>query len=736
MVVGKIKAGQVGSLAASVALALAMSGVVTPTPGLADTCANEVVRDAQTTTFLPECRAYELVSPPGATVYLNPNGGVEGARAAAASTSSGSAIGWFSYYPPPGFDSDGMQLVSLRTGSGWSTQEAIPQQSTNSGALLGCGGYVYLSSELTKGILADGQRSIGAEQGAQQLCGRNEPSLVEGEPEGFQNLFVHEIGRAAYSLVNVTPGGVVPSDAHLQAFATDFSRVVFSESARLTDDAPSGEVLYEWGEGSVHLVSVLPDGEPVPGRLVDGQSSVVVLSFAPFMHGVSSDGSRVFFEAEGNLYLRENADQAQSTLGPKDECLEQKKACTLKIDTSVAGGVGGGGGFVAANEDGTTVFFTDGGVAKLTADTVATSGPNLYEFDVSTGQLTDLTPSTQVDVRGFVGFGEETGNAERLYVVAKGVLSGANVEGQAPQAGANNLYEIVPGQSPVFVATLAAADAGDWQNEFRQAEASPNGRYLAFGSVAQLTGYDNSDVNTSAPDSELFLFDAQTGRVSCVSCAATEPPTGPSGISTTEESNALAESPGYLRRNVRDDGRVLFNSMSSLVRSDINGQSDVYEYENGQDHLISSGTSIAGSYFYEASGKNRETGQEGEDVFFASSQRLVDGDTGNGPVLYDARVNGGFVAAPTERAPCDENCRNGAQESSPPATPASLAFSGEGNPLPAASPPPPKIKKIKPGPCKKKFIRRRGKCVEKKVSSGSKAGRAKGTANGRRSRHA
>src|SRR6202007_490442 len=113
----------------------------------------------------------------------------------------------------------------------------------------------------------------------------------------------------------------------------------------------------EWVDGNVHLVSVLPNGAPVSGRLVDSQSTGTTdLSFAPFLHGVSSDGSRVFFEAEGNLYLRTNAEQEQSVLGAKDECLEQEKACTLEVDVSDAGGVGGGGRFVAATEDGTSVF--------------------------------------------------------------------------------------------------------------------------------------------------------------------------------------------------------------------------------------------------------------------------------------------------------------------------------------------------------------------------------------------
>jgi hypothetical protein len=39
----------------------------------AEPCSNEAVRAEQPSSFLPECRAYELVSPPGATTYLAPD---------------------------------------------------------------------------------------------------------------------------------------------------------------------------------------------------------------------------------------------------------------------------------------------------------------------------------------------------------------------------------------------------------------------------------------------------------------------------------------------------------------------------------------------------------------------------------------------------------------------------------------------------------------------------------------
>ena len=47
---------------------------------------------------------------------------------------------------------------------------------------------------------------------------------------------------------------------------------------------------------------------------------------------------------------------------------------------------------------------------------------------------------------------------------------------------------------------------------------------------------------------------------------------------------------------------------------------DVYEYENGQPRLLSSGTSDSDSMFFDAT-------PSGSDVFFATSEQLVPQDT-------------------------------------------------------------------------------------------------------------
>ena len=91
---------------------------------------------------------------------------------------------------------------------------------------------------------------------------------MSGEPVGYENLLVRDNATGAYQLVNVTPPGVTPADAHFQAASADLSHVIFTETSPLAEGARYGvENLYEWDEGALRLVSVLPDGTAVPGSL-------------------------------------------------------------------------------------------------------------------------------------------------------------------------------------------------------------------------------------------------------------------------------------------------------------------------------------------------------------------------------------------------------------------------------------------------------------------------------------
>ena len=122
------------------------------------------------------------------------------------------------------------------------------------------------------------------------------------------------------------------------------------------------------------------------------------------------------------------------------------------------------------------------------------------------------------------------------------------------------------------------------------------------------------------------------------------------------------------RHVLTDAGQVFFETNEALVPSDTNGERDVYEYEGGGAHLISSGTSSFESTLEDVS-------ESGNDVFFRSNQQLVPQDNQEGQIVtYDARVDGGF-AEPSSPPACTtaDACRT-------PVPPAALDLRGAGEP--------------------------------------------------------
>jgi hypothetical protein len=539
----------------------------------------------------------------------------------------------------------------------------------------------------------------------EQECGNDEPRLVPGESSHFRNLFLHDDLDGSDQLVNLTPADVVwpaPEEENQHywpssflAGSDDLSHIVFEEELKLTPDAPvgfrGGDELYEWTGGQVKLVSVLPDGTPVHGSLAgatrnyaaeSGLTADEAVNVAQFRHAVSSSGSRILFEAEGALYLREDGDR------------------TIQVDRSTGPDPSGGGRFMAASANGARVFFTD--TRRLTPDSTAEEGnPDLYEFEAESDQLTDLTvdPSAPADVIGVAGASED---GSYLYFVALGALTGqVNSHADSAVSGEPNLYLLHDGVTR-FVATLSQfGDECDWTQNAScgggelgaglTSRVSESGVFLGFNSVRSLTGYDNTDANTSEPDIEIYLYDAETDQLSCASC-------DPSGARPTAgaairwPSVPLPENlnNAYPQHNVSEAGEVFFESGEALVPQDGNGRRDVYAYEGGRLHLISTGTSEAGSHFLDAT-------PDGSDVFFSTDQRLLPRDTDGLNDYYDARVDGGFPEPGAPPPACTgEPCRGPATIVSGSASPGSALLVGPGN--------------RSAGKCPKGGKRRRRKC--------------------------
>lgn len=665
----------------------------------ADSCANAEFRKG-TSAQLPDCRAYEQATPvykgeqdapllsPAGSIY-DPGVSADGDRAA-----------YFSQGAFAGSPSPNTHYVATRGVSNWSSQGVLPKQSVITGIACIQGAVAY-AQDLSRVLIVD-----GAAQGFFG-CGADDPPLVPGEPEGVANLFVRDTDTGTYQLVTPHPvSGNSNDSVFFKGASPDLSHIVFEARMMLTPDAVSGKMLYAWSDGVVHLIGQIPTG---PATSCSGTACTTIARAGlggpregagsgvfRVARAVSADGTRIFFHAKPaggveSLYLR---------VGDT----------TTQIDVAQGGsGPSGGGKFMTATADGSSVFFT--AESKLTADSTATAGhPDLYRYDVETGDLSDLTVDTAdvngADVRGVVGASED---GSYLYYVANGVLAGnANSQGDVASPGdctgasttraleTCNLYVRHDG-STTFIATLAGTDLMVWgintngpQGSPWQSRVTPDGQHLAFNSTRSLTGYDSTPVDPTAcidsdadpsPCSEVFVYDVESSQLQCASCNPSgAAPLGPSRIDGDKPSAVFFNGPRSgnfsLPRNLSGHGsRVFFNSRDSLVLEDTNARQDVYAWENGQVHLISTGRHVDDSAFFGAS-------TDGDSAFFITREQLVPQDTDGLFDLYDARVGGGLASQhqPPPPPPCTGDACKGQPTAPPSERPkGSSEYSGPGN---------------------------------------------------------
>jgi hypothetical protein len=346
-------------------------------------------------------------------------------------------------------------------------------------------------------------------------------------------------------------------------------------------------------------------------------------------------------------------------------------------------------------------------------------GNDLYQFDVQSGHLTDLTPDPGdedgAEVKGILGTSED---GSYVYFAADGVLTGAEENGNQETAspgncsaaidgggfysgsGRCNLYLAHEGQVS-FIARLDAGrgDGADWEPRGEISAANPaientarvstDGRTLLFLASEPLTA--NDSVN-----SELYRYRFGSG-IDCVSCNPSgERVDGRVHLQSLKPTFGITPPPlppAIRTRNLSaNGGRVFFETVDRLVVSDTNGLNNVYEWEapgsgsceegapaystlNGGCLYLLSGEGTEPSYFADASAS-------GNDVFFFTHSALVPQDQDQIQDVYDASVGGGLSSQhPVIPPSCaGDGCR-GAFSSPPNQAGAGTAvFSGPGNP--------------------------------------------------------
>jgi hypothetical protein len=777
---------------------MAGGGLSSAAPGVAaqgEACPNEAVRGESAlnpetrlpvSMRLPDCRGYELVSPPYTEGFA-----VTGVGAISA---DGSQMIAGSFGAFAGSESDPLSINELtsggsvyeftREGSGWTASSLDPSAGRFTGGQMLAG----VSSDLTKTLWAAREPSesiyardlyVREADGSVVKVGPMVPPSVSGPPAGY-------VGEA--------PGGL-----YIVGASRDLSRVLFTAQVPGTDGQsflwpgdttsyPDAYTLYEYtGTGNSHpdLVGVNDEGALISrcGTWLGGEGES-----GDKYNAVSSGGEKVFFTPQASVVV-ENFRGEQEVLcsGPQvkevyaridgsatvdisEPTVAQCSACNTSVKSPAA--------FAGASEDGSKVFFLGG---ELLA---GATGSNLYEYDFENPegskivQVSRGAPGHESPEPGVDGVARVSGDGTHVYFVARGVLTGANEDGKgkSPTEGEPNLYvferdRAYPLGRTAFVATLAEGDARDWGSfNTGLVQATPDGRFLVFQSEApNLTPDDTSTVP------QIFEYDALQEKLVRVSVGQ-KAPGGYECLITKkveegyncdgnaeEESDRpeLPETRAGLTAVSSDGSYVFFDSADGLTPGALDNQlvneyerqhvyaKNVYEYHSS---VASEGGSIVdGNVSLISDGRDRTlhnvvasgvqlygADASGRDLFFSSGDSLVAQDTDTQVGVYDARVDGGFPA-PVSPVGCEgEACQGTPPSPLSFGSPASSSMTGGGNlPPPVESKSAPKPRSLTRAQklakalqaCRGKPKRRRAACeaqAERQYGSKAKAKKSDG----------
>jgi hypothetical protein len=683
------------------------------------TCPNAHVRQQTKSSYLPDCRAYELVSPesaggvqlfPGSLIWEGGNQNEYLERSNFASTNSGFAsspprftfwggLGQITGLPAPNSEQD--MYMSTRTNEGWfSTLPGLDESEATAGTNKQCSTTMDLCIDTRAGSPAkfeafDYAPYLFTAEG--QKLGQlptNLNAIDAPDPYSF-----HGVKRMSGDFSHF----VFSSTEYEPAFGNPAVRVPgvsFAPGALTTGIGSAYD--NDIAAKSVKIISRLPDGSDIPGAPGDDHA----IEFP----GISEDGSHILMQTKAengpaHLYMAVDG---------------------INYDVSKGAGVK----FAGMTSDGGTVYFTTG--ARLTSDDTDNS-TDLYLWDEQSDEL------TRVSQGGGNGNSDEchgnwTDNCsvalvepEHLHPVENSAISvPGNDDTMGSQSGAIFFYSpeqldpsrpAVPDQRNLYVYRDGEAQfAGSFDDgtDISRMQVSPNGDKAAWVTGSRMTSYDSDGFK------EMYAYDADSRSIECASC-------NPRGISPVADVEASQSGPF-----MSNDGRAFFASKDSLVPRDRNGEiTDIYEYVDGRPQLITSGVGsrdfTGGGELYKLTERPQYIGLEsvsrnGADVFFTTYETLVDSDLNGAFVkFYDARAGGGFPEDPA-LAPCaaaDECHGADSSEPAPPVVATGTVIGKGGNHEQAKS----KKKKSKKKKSKKKKSKKKNKSNKKRKHQQTGRGR-------------
>ncbi len=640
---------------------------------LSPSCPNQVLRIGLSGR-LPDCRAYELVTPSDTggrppkgvgfvgnlftTVEASPAGDAVWFKIEGGSLSGSEGVGSF----------EGDPYVATRGGSGWGSElaGASGEEATVSipGSTSPDQGFAFWSARIEGPLVINGEETqyLRYPDGHSELIGRGS---LGTDPKASGRLITENGAHVIFETLKTTKA---PLQLEPNAPPTGTPAIYDRTIDPVT------------GDEETHVVSLLP-GDVTP---VGGANEAY--------RGASKDGEGIAFSIGKKLYLRVGNET------------------TYEIGENVT--------FAGVSEGGERIFYVEGG--------------DLLAFDTSSEEVIDFSSSGNVTPVNVATEGT------RAYFVSPSVLGGANPEGDVAQPGEQNLYlseegaisfvatvtdRDVDGEIPPFQ-TIPTDGLGSWTEVLSSQLAKDPSRTTAAGSVllfqsrAEITGYPASEFP------QIYRYDSEEERLHCISCIPTGTAASGGASLQTITFDSLAPPPlspsGFVPSITPGGDRVFFESAEALVSTDTDEVNDVYEWEEegvgscdragGCVYLLSSGQSSRDNFLYAHS-------TSGDDVFITTEDALTDADTGGAVSIYDAKVGGGFPGS-TKPDPCvADGCRPTVTPT--PSFPAPVA-GGEGDV-------PSQPKKPRTCPKGKHKVKQAGKvrCVKKNKKQKGKGGKAK-----------
>lgn len=621
----------------------------TTTESASGDCPNEPFRSGASA-HLTECRAFELVTPIDSDADIRVVGGP--------TTPDGNTVCFNTEdslvdSDPNGIKTADQGFCAWRGADGWKTKWVsgpAPAQRVSS-----------MGSNVNF-VAPDGQRAVFASDSA--LLGQEyvpPPGSTHGGP---MSAYLWDGGETTWVAAGAPPVGDPPAyrdEGETRQFSSeveggyavgrrplavsdDLTHGIFESDLPIVPADENGMVdIYEWYPGGVRLVSRDASGKAAGGR--SGIRTFLQMKAPP--GAVSADGRRIFFMHDGAPLAGDASEAPEGPdptlgfgIGIQSVYMREGDEVTL---VSPRRGVGPDASvwFSGASADGETVFLET--TQQLTPE-AKEPGRAIYTYDVGDDELqlfADAPGGVQLLALS------RDGSTVVYRELATGALI-ANHDGV-----------------PATLGTLSSSDTESAQRvasnryDNRALRVTPDGRVVVFAGTGEFGGFGPGPV-------QVYRWEVGEG-VERISAEAGESParnasiTAYAGLILSEREELFAQhsSGGNQGRVVSDDGtRVFFETPEALVKRDVNGLTDVYEWHNGEINIISTGTGPKALY--------HGSSADGTRVFITTFDRLVPGwDRNAKRDLYVAMPDGGFAPPAAPPGCAGEACQPG-QAAPPP----------------------------------------------------------------------